>query len=82
MEPALRHSARHSVFIEFTETYTSTSLHNSSVDFAIDFRYAIALVGKTKELGSEKKKMDELLYQMVPRPVAQAMKVHVYVDIF
>ena len=38
-------------------------------------KYAIALVRKTKELGKEKKKMDELLYQMVPRPVAQAMKV-------
>jgi len=37
-------------------------------------RYAIALVHKTKELSKEKKKMDELLYQMVPKPVAERLK--------
>ncbi|XP_070206498.1 uncharacterized protein [Littorina saxatilis] len=43
-------------------------------------KYAIALVDKTKDLGKEKKKMDELLYQMVPRQVAQAMKMNESVD--
>ncbi|GFO08268.1 guanylate cyclase 32e [Plakobranchus ocellatus] len=43
-------------------------------------KYAIALVHKTKELSKEKKKMDELLYQMVPRPVADRLKMTKEVD--
>ena len=38
------------------------------------------MVHKTKELSKEKKKTDSLLYQMVPRQVAKAMKERKNVD--
>ncbi|CAH1774633.1 unnamed protein product [Owenia fusiformis] len=37
-------------------------------------RYAITLASKTQELHKEKKKTDSLLYQMLPRPVADQLK--------
>lgn len=37
-------------------------------------RFAITLVDKTKELSREKRKTDTLLYQMVPKPVAEILK--------
>ncbi|XP_048247978.1 uncharacterized protein LOC124112689 [Haliotis rufescens] len=43
-------------------------------------KYAITLVHKTKELSREKKKTDSLLYQMVPRPVADKLKMAEDVD--
>ncbi|GFO08230.1 hypothetical protein PoB_003473500 [Plakobranchus ocellatus] len=43
-------------------------------------KYAIALVDKTKELAKEGRKTDSLLYQMVPRPVADKLKLKKDVD--
>ncbi|RUS90975.1 hypothetical protein EGW08_001279 [Elysia chlorotica] len=43
-------------------------------------KYAIALVDKTKELSKEGRKTDSLLYQMVPRSVAEKLKMKKDVD--
>ncbi|ESO97637.1 hypothetical protein LOTGIDRAFT_152728 [Lottia gigantea] len=43
-------------------------------------KYALTLVEKTKELSREKKKTDTLLYQMVPKPVAEQLKLRREVD--
>ena len=40
------------------------------------YRYALVLVDKTKELSKEKRRTDSLLYQMVPRQVAEMLKTH------
>ncbi|XP_064641973.1 uncharacterized protein LOC135496543 [Lineus longissimus] len=37
-------------------------------------RYAIILADKTKDLNREKRRTDQLLYQMLPRPVADQLK--------
>lgn len=37
-------------------------------------RFALTLVDKTKELSREKRKTDSLIYQMVPKPVAEILK--------
>ena len=37
-------------------------------------QYALTLVDKTKELSKEKKRTDSLLYQMIPRTVADRLK--------
>ncbi|XP_060074110.1 uncharacterized protein LOC132553844 [Ylistrum balloti] len=42
--------------------------------------YAIILVHKTKELTKEKKRTDSLLYQMVPKPIADKLKKNVHID--
>lgn len=39
-------------------------------------RYALTLVEKTRELNSEKRKIDDLLSQMLPRPAVEQMKQH------
>ena len=44
------------------------------------YRYALVLVDKTKELSKEKRRTDSLLYQMVPRQVAEKLKTHKGVD--
>ncbi|XP_050396381.1 uncharacterized protein LOC126814954 [Patella vulgata] len=43
-------------------------------------KYALTLVQKTKELSREKRKTDTLLYQMVPKPVAEQLKLRRDVD--
>ncbi|XP_069113799.1 uncharacterized protein [Argopecten irradians] len=42
--------------------------------------YAIILVHKTKELSKEKRRTDSLLYQMVPKPVADKLKKNLHID--
>lgn len=37
-------------------------------------RYALTLADKTKELNREKRRTDSLLYQMLPKPVAEQLK--------
>ena len=37
-------------------------------------KYALTLVDKTKELNQEKRRTDSLLYQMLPKPVAERLK--------
>lgn len=43
-------------------------------------KYALTLVDKTKELSLEKKVTDSLLYQMVPKQVADKLKKSVHID--
>lgn len=43
-------------------------------------KYALTLVDKTKELTLEKKVTDSLLYQMVPKQVADKLKKSVHID--
>ncbi|XP_033724712.1 uncharacterized protein LOC117314732 [Pecten maximus] len=42
--------------------------------------YAIILVHKTKELSKEKRRTDSLLYQMVPKPIADKLKKNLHID--
>ncbi|OWF44095.1 Guanylate cyclase 32E [Mizuhopecten yessoensis] len=43
-------------------------------------KYALTLVNKTRELMEEKKKTDSLLYQMVPKPVANKLQKNIHID--
>lgn len=43
-------------------------------------KYALTLVGKTRELTKEKKRIDSLLYQMVPTLVADKLKKKIDID--
>ncbi|XP_033764357.1 uncharacterized protein LOC117345393 [Pecten maximus] len=43
-------------------------------------KYALTLVDKTRELMEEKKKTDCLLYQMVPKPVANKLQKNIHID--
>ena len=43
-------------------------------------KYALTLVDKTKELTREKKIIDSLLYQLVPKPVAEQLKQSKYIE--
>ncbi|XP_021340185.1 soluble guanylate cyclase gcy-33-like [Mizuhopecten yessoensis] len=42
--------------------------------------YAVILVHKTKELTKEKKRTDSLLYQMIPKSIADKLKKNVHID--
>ena len=44
------------------------------------YRYALVLVDKTKQLSKEKKRTDSLLYQLVPKQVADKLKTQKGVD--
>ena len=46
----------------------------------VSLRYALLLVDKTRALSTEKKRTDSLLYQMVPKQVADKLKKNKGVD--